>query len=272
MRNGTFLLTALALALPVFGQFQNNSEPKLNCDRRNWGGNQQERFCEVRESRLPVTQRLDINAAPNGGVTVLGWNRNEIWVRARVEAMAESEGEAKTFTQQVQLQTAGGRIQAVGPKPENNRWWSVSYEVFVPHKIDLGVETVNGGVNAQDLEGRLEFRTSNGGMNLARLAGDVKGRTKNGGLNVDLMGGAWRGGGLDVETTNGGVSVAVPADYSARVQMETRNGGLRTDFPAAVVGDRNKRQTSLDFSIGSGGAPVRAVTTNGGVTLRKKSI
>jgi DUF4097 and DUF4098 domain-containing protein YvlB len=270
MRNGTFLL--LALALPVLGQFRDNTEPKLNCDQRHRGRDKQERFCEVRESRLPVTQRLDVDAAPNGGVTVLGWSRNEILVRARVESVSQSEAEAKNLAQQVQVQTAAGKIKATGPKAANSSWWSVSYEVFVPHKVDLSVETVNGGVNAQDLEGRLEFRTLNGGMNLTRLAGDVKGRTTNGGLNVDLVGGAWRGGGLDVETTNGGVNVALPADYSARVQMQTRNGGLRTDFPAAVVGDRHERQTSLDFSIGSGGAPVRVVTTNGGVTLKKKSI
>lgn len=270
MRNGTFLL--LALALPGFGQFQNNTEPKLNCDQGKWGRSKQERTCEMRESRLPVTQRLDVDSAPNGGVTVKGWDRNEIFVRARVEANADSEAEAKAIAQQVQIQTSGGKVKATGPETRRNSWWSVSYEVFVPHKIDVSAETVNGGVNASDLEGRLEFRSVNGGMNLTRLAGDVKGRTVNGGLNVDLVGASWRGGGLDAETTNGGVNVALPANFSAKVQMRTQNGGLHTDFPVTFQGDLQQRNKSLDFNVGSGGAPIRIVTQNGGVTLKKKSI
>lgn len=271
MRNGcTFLL---ALALPVFGQFQNNTEAKLSCEnQKNHGGDRQERSCEMRESRLPVTQRLDIDSAPNGGVSVRGWDKNEIFVRARVEASAESEAEAKSIAQQVQVQTAGGRIRATGPDTQRRRWWSVSYEVFVPHRIDLTVETVNGGVNASDVEGRLEFRTVNGGLNLTRIAGDVKGRTTNGGVNVDLEGPSWRGVGLDAETTNGGVNLRVPANYSARVSSRTMNGSMNTDFPVTFQGEIGGRNKNIDFNIGGGGAPIRVTTQNGGVNIRKKSI
>ena len=97
-------------------------------------------------------------------------------------------------------------------------------------------------------------------------AGDVRGRTTNGGLRVELDGDEWDGEGLDVQTTNGGVSLYIPDDYSARLVTGTVNGGIRIDFPIMVQGNIGRRITT---DLGNGGKTVRVTTTNGGVTVRK---
>lgn len=180
----------VSLLIPAFGQ----QEAKLNCDSYN-RDSKYERSCEIRESRLPATQRLEVLASPNGGVSIRGWNRQEILVRARVEAQAKSEGEAKTLASQVQVQAGAGRVTATGPERNrgNDAWWSVSYEVFVPHRIDLKASSVNGGVNISDVEGDITYSTVNGGVNLTRLEGNVHGETINGGVNVDMTVGRARG-------------------------------------------------------------------------------
>ena len=154
----------LALLIPAFGQ----QEGKLNCDSHN-RNRDYERSCEMRETRLPATQRLEVLAAPNGGVSILGWNRPEILVRARVEAQAKSEGEAKALASQVQVQAGAGRVTATGPDRNrgNDAWWSVSYEVFVPHRIDLKASSVNGGVHVSlptNYSAKILASTSNGGL------------------------------------------------------------------------------------------------------------
>ena len=62
------------------------------------------------------------------------------------------------------------------------------------------------------------------------------GTTQNGGVNVRLDGSRWEGEGLDVVTTNGGVSLAIPAGYSAELETGTVNGGIRTDVPVDRAG------------------------------------
>jgi hypothetical protein len=261
----------LAILIPAFGQFQENIEPKLGCESR-WKNGKHEGFCEIRESRLPVTQRLEVLAAPNGGVSIRGWNRQEVLVRARVDAQAPSEGEAKSLTAQVHVQAGAGRVTATGPaRDREGSWWSVSYEVFVPHHMDLKASSVNGGVNIQDVEGDITYSTVNGGVNLARLAGSVRGETKNGGVNVEMAGDRWHGAGLDAQTVNGGVNLQLPVNYSAKILASTLNGGLRTEFPVTMSGDLN-RSKNLEFTVGSGGAPIRVVTRNGGVSIKKKAI
>ena len=266
------LLTSSLLMLPAFGQFRENSTPELTCDNASKWNKGYGNSCDLREVKLPATQRLDIDAGPNGGVTVRGWNRPEVWVRARVEAHAkEGEAVAKELAGKVTLDTSAGRIAARGPETRGSEnWWSVSFEIFAPHRMDLSARTTNGGVNLSDVEGQLRFSTTNGGVNLARVAGDVQGRTTNGGLNVDLDGPRWQGSGLDVATTNGGVNLHVPASYSADLRAATTNGGFTSDFGAPARDEQGVRRKQYERVLGNGGPTVRVATTNGGVRIKKK--
>ncbi len=255
------------ILLPSRAQMRDNRDRTLTCDDR--GGDRRLRsVCEIREQALAASGRLEVDGRRNGGVSVKGWNDNRILVRARVQAQAETESEARSLASQVGIEAAGSRVRADGPQMRDGGHWSVSYEVFVPHRTDLDLRAHNGGISVADVQGRIEFSTVNGGISLARLAGDVRGRTVNGGLSVLLEGDRWEGAGLDAQTTNGGVSMILPDRYSARLEAGTVNGGLHIDFPVTVQGDLTKR---LSVQLGSGGATLRAVTTNGGVSIRQKS-
>jgi hypothetical protein len=102
------------------------------------------------------------------------------------------------------------------------------------------------------------------------VAGDVRGQAVNGGIVVDLTGNRWEGRGLDVRTTNGGVRMSIPSNYSADLEARTVNGGLRIDFPITVSGLLNGRPRELRTQLGSGGALVRVATTNGGVQITRR--
>ena len=112
----------------------------------------------------------------------------------------------------------------------------------------------------------MDLGTVNGGLSLRRVAGDVRAETTNGGLTVELDGDRWRGAGLDARTTNGGVQLDIPRDYSARLETGTVNGSMNIDFPVTVQGSIGRRITT---QLGSGGPSIRAITTNGGVRIRQ---
>ena len=117
------------------------------------------------------------------------------------------------------------------------------------------------------MRGHTELQTTNGGIHLEDAGGSIHGRTTNGGVHVALTGSQWDGEGLDVVTTNGGVTLDVPQDFNAHLETGTVNGGVRMDFPVKVQG-RLSRQLATD--LGSGGPTIRAFTTNGGVTVRRR--
>jgi hypothetical protein len=224
--------------------------------------------CEVRESTMPAGA-LNVDAGQNGGIIIEGWDRNEIRVRAVVQGSARSESRAKEIAGQVQVQSGGGRVYATGPDNERREWWSVSYRINVPRKNDLDLRASNGGVTIVGVTGNMRFDTTNGGVKLQDIGGRVNGETRNGGLSVMLSGNRWDGEGLDVETSNGGVTLAIPDGYNAELETRTVNGGLRIDFPITVQGELTSRR-GISTTLGSGGPLVRLRTTNGGVKIGRR--
>jgi DUF4097 and DUF4098 domain-containing protein YvlB len=170
------------------------------------------------------------------------------------------------LAQQIRIETGGSKIFASGPESRRDYHWSVSYEVFVPRRSDVSVETRNGGISITEVNGRIDFTALNGGVSLRNVGGAVRGSTTNGGLVVELGGDRWDGETLDVSTTNGGVVMSVPENYSAQLETGTVNGSVSVDFPVTVQGRISKQ---IALNLGSGGAKVRATTTNGGVRLKR---
>jgi putative adhesin len=248
-----------ALAVPTRGAAQADAWCRDNGDDR-------PTHCEVREVTVPAGRDLvEVDAAPNGGIDVEGWDRDHVRVLAKVVARGDSEADARALASQVTIETAG-RVHAEGPRTQSPRSWHVSYRLSVPRGVRLDLRSLNGGISLRDVSGTVDLRTTNGGVSVTRASGRVTGRTTNGGLDVRLDGSAWDGEGLDLETSNGGVNLVVPEDYNAELQTGTVNGGLNLDFPLTVQGRVNRR---IEVTLGRGGAPIRAVTTNGGIRLRR---
>jgi DUF4097 and DUF4098 domain-containing protein YvlB len=257
----------LAVMLSTAPAAQQVSSDHEWCRDEGWG-REDAGFCEVREFALPASGGvLNVDASPNGGISVEGGARADILVQARVVARARTEGRAQEIAKSVQVSVAGNNVESSGPRLEDREGWHVSYRVYVPTQTSVDLRTVNGGIKISDVEGRIAFKTVNGGVKLARLAGDVQGQTNNGGVDIDLDGAVWRGEGLDVRTQNGGVNLAIPEQYSARLETGTVNGRLRVDFPLTVQGRIDR---DIDATLGTGGPSIRVRTTNGGVKITRK--
>jgi len=234
---------------------------------RDWCAEQtrDDRYCEVREFTLAAHGSLSVDAAPNGGIEVVAWDRNEVRVLARVTARGDDGAEARDLASDVSIDT-NGTIRASGPRTRGDRGWSVSYRISVPARTDLDLESINGGLRVEGVSGELRLDTTNGGIALREVAGDVRAKTTNGGVTVSLSGSRWEGAGLEAVTTNGVVDLSLPDGYSAHLEVGTTHGGMDFEFPVTVSG-RIRRTVSAD--LGSGGAPLRLRTTNGGVRVRR---
>lgn len=254
-RVALLLSVTAGTAAPALGQTRDRDW----CDQ--WSGDRA-RFCEVREFTLDARASLSVDGRQNGGIRVDGWDRNAIQVRAKVQAWGDDEEEARERARRIEIETAG-TIRATGAGGN----WAVSYEIMVPRRIDLALDTHNGGITIAGVLGDISFDAVNGGVRLEGVGGHVRGETTNGGLTIELTGEEWEGDALDVRTTNGGVRIEVPRDYNARLETGTVNGGMTVDFPVTVQGRIGRE---LAVTLGDGGRLVRAVTTNGGVVVRRR--
>lgn len=266
--NVWLIVCQVVLAAGGFTIFAQSNDRAMTCDGGWNDGGGRRSYCEIKEATIPAVGAISVDGRQNGGVSVKGWARAEILVRAKIQTSAPTDDEARALVNEIRVETGGTQIHATGPGTNPDRQWSVSYEVFVPRRSDLTLKAHNGGISIRGVAGRIEFETVNGGVALRELAGNVNGKTTNGGLSIVLNGSRWDGEGLDVRTTNGGVSRALPENYSARLEASTVNGGMKFDFPITVQG---KIERDIAVDIGGGGPKVRTATTNGGISIKKIS-
>jgi hypothetical protein len=224
------------------------------------------RACELRRTTFSLNSGHLAVAGKNGGIEVIGEDRNDVAVEARVEAWAGSEADANGLLHQVQIETSGDQLRDQGPESHDHTGYSVSYRIRVPRLTGMDARTMNGGIALSHLEGEIVFDTTNGGVELNDLAGNVHGRTVNGGLDIHLTGDQWKGEGLRAQTTNGGVELSIPQNYNAHLEAGTVNGGFSVDFPITVQGTIKNH---LSTDIGRGGSVVQAETTNGGIEVHR---
>ena len=144
---------------------------------------------------------------------------------------------------------------------------TVTFTVRVPSGANFAGRTVNGSVEAESIDGNVEATTVNGEIE-ASAAGWVRASTVNGGIDVTMGRADWTGD-LDLETVNGSVTVALPANASTEVRLKTLNGEIESDFPVEMKGKYGNRKA--DGTLGGGGRELEIESVNGSVKLARKT-
>lgn len=254
-------LNAHAAAVPQ----QSGNWHNGDCDHveHHWGSSH---ACQMRRTTFALPSGHLAVHTTNGGIDVIGEDRNDVELEARVTTWAPSDSEAASLLRQVTIDTNDGDIRDHGPHPSffGRDGYSIDYHLHVPEHVAADLHTMNGGIDLTRLNGSLHFDTTNGGVNLDQLAGDVEGHTVNGGLNITLAGDRWQGDGLRADTTNGGIDLRLPDHYSAHLETATVNGGISLNFPITVQGDIKNHLTT---DLGTGGPTIHVQTVNGGISI-----
>lgn len=158
----------------------------------------------------------------------------------------------------------------------------VEFLVEVPGPVNLTARTTNGSVMADGVAARVEAYTTNGDVEIeggsravahttngsvtVSTEGIAEARTTNGRITARMR--ALDGNTpLRFSSTNGSITLALPAGINARIDAQTTNGRIESDFPVTVQGQMGRNR--LNGTIGSGGQVIEAHTTNGGIRLER---
>jgi hypothetical protein len=141
----------------------------------------------------------------------------------------------------------------------------VNFTVRLPSGVRCDANTVNGGIEAEDLDSQAELTTVNGSI-LASSTRPLSAHTVNGSIRASM--GALGRHDLEFQTVNGSVTLTFGGPLDARLHASTLNGDIDSDFPLTIEG-RHISRRNIDATIGSGGPELRVATVNGGIRLRR---
>jgi DUF4097 and DUF4098 domain-containing protein YvlB len=181
---------------------------------------------------------------------------------------------------------------------------AVHVQVTVPRELDLSVSTGDGAVTLQPVAGHLQIHTADGAIHADGVRGDVSlhtadgsidGRNLDGTLTANTGDGAvhvsGRFDGLQVATGDGSVdaqaaagshmttgwsihsgdgsvTLRVPQDLKAFVDLKTGDGSITVDMPVTVEGtvDRSHIRGNIN---GGGGGELKVTSGDGSIHLMK---
>lgn len=198
----------------------------------------------------------------NGSVEITGWDKDSVEVTgtkyaARKENMENLKIEAVSEANYL-------RLRAIRPV-ERNCNCGAKFVLRVPKKISIErIETSNGAIRAEGLNGPARLKTSNGPLRLWGLTGDVEATTSNGPVEVTEFSGA-----AVLKTSNGRIRAeGIRGNFSA----DTSNGPIDVTIEELDAG-RSLRLDTSNSSINLNmakynGNPVIADTSNGSINVR----
>lgn len=183
-----------------------------------------------------------------GSVTVKGWEKDEVLVRAQcideeqLEGVTFSEGGGKVLVEfrSRRHNVEDMRFEASVPSSFNVQIWTAGGELALPGPLTgtLKGETAGGEITLGKLGGKLRFSTAGGRITAQDIAGDLDVRTAGGDIEVGSVTGS-----AELSTAGG------------RIKVENALRTLRAETAGGEI------------EIGKVGGDLKAATAGGGISV-----
>jgi DUF4097 and DUF4098 domain-containing protein YvlB len=215
----------------------------------------------------------------NGNIHVRVWDKDYVDVLA-----VKKTNRGKDELGKVDIRVSkNGKLSIETDYLERNARVTVNYTISVPKTVpveqikttngsveitgttgDAFIKTTNGSIKVSDTEGTVELRTTNGNISITGASGIRLAKSTNGSIEVSVLNFVDN---AEITTTNGSVTLAVPENINADIDLKTTNGKISASQIQMLVEEISKNHVS--GKLGSGGNSITIRTTNGSITLKK---
>jgi DUF4097 and DUF4098 domain-containing protein YvlB len=138
-----------------------------------------------------------------------------------------------------------------------NRQPEVKFQISIPSRYDLELNTSGGSIKVEDLEGSVICKTSGGSLDFGRIQGSVHGNTSGGSIHIDGC-----NGNVDVESSGGSISIgSTKGDIRANtsggaIDIEETYGAVQAGSSGGSVSARFGKSPTKDCSLETSGGDI----------------
>lgn len=147
---------------------------------------------------------------------------------------------------------------------------SIRFDVQVPRSVKYEFDqlaSVSGDVHVTGVTGRLHASAVSGDVHVKDVSGTVSASAVSGDVEVGIS----RLDGADdmkFNTVSGNVSVMLPSNLDADVDMSSFSGSIKTDFAIEVRSERFGSRNSARGKLGGGTRRLKMSSVSGDLSLR----
>jgi DUF4097 and DUF4098 domain-containing protein YvlB len=161
----------------------------------------------------------------------------------------------------------------------------VEVEIHMPREGKLNLHTGDGFIRLSNFKGDMDLQTGDGNQDIDSVDGTLRARsgdghvtaagrfdvleltTGDGRIEARALSGSAVTSGWTLHTGDGSVTLELPANFAADVDLHTGDGHIQADIPVAVegrLGDKN-----IHGKINGGGNLITVHTGDGSILLQK---
>ncbi len=240
--------------------------------------------------------KLDVTS---GGVSITSWDKDQVYIKILGNEKAEEKIKFRFYNDD-------NKVELIAKRKGGFFNWFTSgiklhYEIKVPEKFNINVETGGGGIYTANISGDLNLSTSGGSIKFENVEGEfdvstsggsITGNNFKGNLDASTSGGGLNftgsdskikaetsGGsiyldysginkGIYLSTSGGGIRIMLPENFNAAAKLSTSGGGISCELTANNA--RKISRTKFVADLNNGGNPLYAETSGGSITVLKK--
>jgi hypothetical protein len=240
--------------------------------------------------RLGYGGTVTIVGAPDGSITVEGWTRNEVEVRAEIQVRADSEKDLDQLASvngllldedlnHIRVMTTGMHDRAYLKKVAKNfpkkllgLPWKIDYRIRVPAVTDLDINGGRGAVNVSGVDGNIHIYSPQSEVGL-QLAGGVLSTTVGAGnVTLKVLERSWRRGSVEIAVAAGNITLELPAGYNGDLDADIlRTGQIESTYENFESREKpGITSQHVKARIGSGGGFIKLTVGDGKIIIRKQ--
>lgn len=205
------------------------------------------------------TIEVEVKAPPRESFTGIGFHQSAS-ARLIVSLPRRSDVRARSGDGSIRIERVDGRIE-LRTGDGGIRATDISGE--------MTLNTSDGTVTVAGAEGRLDLDTGDGGVNVTGKLTSVRLHTGDGSIVYRAEPGSAMTENWEISTGDGGVSLFLPRDFGADLDVHTGDGAIRNELQVtAETGGEVSRRT-VRGRLNAGGKLLRVRTGDGTVRLRE---
>jgi hypothetical protein len=242
------------------------------------------------QRRFSYGGSVTLVGAPEGSITIEGWNRTEVTISAEIQLRADTEQDLDRLAavngvvldedaNHIRILSTGTHDKAYMktakkfPKALLGLPWKIDYRIRVPAATDLDINAGRGPIRIVGVEGDVRISAAESETDLKLSGGALSVTVAKGKVNLTVPERSWRRGGADIRVAIGDVSLGLPPGFNGDVDAEIlRSGQIIDSYGLEVREKPGITQQNAKARAGSGGASFQLTVADGTINITKQAV